>query len=109
VDKLSNLEKEGTVQRFEFTVELAWKTLKDYLEYSGVVLEQNTPKSIVKQAFTAKIISDGQLWIDILDCRNRMSHAYDEVAFDQAVREIAKRFLRGFNELEEFFKDRSAP
>ncbi len=109
VDKLSNLEKEGTVQRFEFTVELAWKTLKDYLEYSGVVLEQNTPKSIVKQAFTARIIRDGQLWIDILDCRNRMSHAYDEVAFDQAVREIAKRFLHGFNELEGFFKNRSAP
>ena len=104
VNALSNLEKEGAVQRFEFTVELAWKTLKDYLEYSGVVLDQNTPKSIVKQAFTAKIISDGQLWIDILDCRNRMSHNYDAAAFDQAVREMAGRFLPGFIELHDFFK-----
>jgi len=108
VDALSNLEKEGAVQRFEFTVELAWKTLKDYLEYSGVVLDQNTPKHIVKQAFAAKIISDGQLWIDILDCRNRMSHKYDEAAFDQAVREMAVRFLPGFIELHDFFKKRIA-
>lgn len=107
VSTLSNLEKEGTVQRFEFTVELAWKTLKDYLESSGVVLDQNTPKSIVKEAFAAKIISDGQLWIDILDCRNRMSHTYDEAAFDQAVHEMARRFLRGFDELYDFFKKRS--
>jgi nucleotidyltransferase substrate binding protein (TIGR01987 family) len=108
VDSLSNLEKEGAVQRFEFTVELAWKTLKDYLESNGVVLDQSTPKHVVKQAFAAKIISNGQLWVDILDCRNRMSHTYDEAAFDQAVHEMAKRFLRGFNELYEFFKKMSA-
>jgi nucleotidyltransferase substrate binding protein (TIGR01987 family) len=109
VDHLSDLEKEGTVQRFEFTVELAWKTLRDYLEHTGMVLDQNTPKNVIKQAFAAKIISDGQLWIDILDCRNRLSHTYDEAAFDQAVREIAKRFLSAFEELYEFFKKRSAP
>ena len=109
IDHLSDLEKEGTVQRFEFTVELAWKTLKDYLEHTGIVLDQITPKNVIKQAFAAKIISDGQLWIDILDCRNRLSHTYDEAAFDKAVREIAKRFLRAFEELYEFFKKRSAP
>src|ERR1041385_536913 len=95
VESLSELEKEGTVQRFEFTVELAWKTLKDYLEHSGIVLAQNTPKNVVKQAFAAKIISDGQLWIDMLDCRNALSHTYDEAAFDKAVREMAKRFQIG--------------
>jgi nucleotidyltransferase substrate binding protein (TIGR01987 family) len=108
VESLSKLEKEGAVQRFEFTVELAWKTLKDYLEYSGVVLEQSTPKNVIKQAFVAKIIPDGQLWIDILDCRNQMSHTYDEVAFDRAVHEMAKRFLIGFDQLHDFFKQRSA-
>ncbi|HEY1718379.1 MAG TPA: nucleotidyltransferase substrate binding protein [Verrucomicrobiae bacterium] len=108
VDNLSNLEKEGAVQRFEFTVELGWKTLKDYLEHSGVVLDQSTPKHIIKQAFAAKIISNGQLWIDILDCRNRMAHTYDEAEFNQAVHEMAKRFLPGFDELHDFFKKRSA-
>ena len=104
---LSALEKEGTVQRFEFTVELAWKTLKDYLEHSGIVLEPVTPKNVVKQAFAARIITDGQLWIDMLDCRNRVSHTYDEAVFDQAVREMAARFLRGLDELHEYLKKRS--
>jgi nucleotidyltransferase substrate binding protein (TIGR01987 family) len=108
VENLSQLEKEGAVQRFEFTVELGWKTLKDYLEYSGVVFDQITPSNVVKQAFAAKIISDGQLWIDMLRCRNLMSHTYDEAVFDQAVREMAERFLGGLNELYEFLKARSA-
>lgn len=106
VATLSALEKEGTVQRFAFTVELAWKTLKDYLEHSGIVLEPVTPKHVVKQAFAAKIVSDGQLWIDMLDCRNRLSHTCDEAVFDQAVREMAARFLRGLDELYEFLKQR---
>jgi nucleotidyltransferase substrate binding protein (TIGR01987 family) len=108
VESLSELEKEGTVQRFEFTFELAWKTLKDYLEYNGVVLDQITPSSVIKQAFAAKIISDGQLWIDMLRCRNLMSHTYDEAVFDQAVRDMADRFLRGLDELHDFLKKRSA-
>lgn len=105
--QLSALEKVGTVQRFEFTVELAWKTMKDYLEMSGVVINTVTPRQVVKQAFAAKMISDGQLWIDILDCRNRMAHTYDESAFDQAVREIDERYLPGFEKLYEFFKKQS--
>ncbi len=102
------LEKEGTVQRFEFTVELAWKTLKDYLEHSGIVLKPVTPKNVAKQAFAARIINDGQLWIDMLDFRNRLSHTYDEAVVDQAVREMAARFLHGLDELYEFLKNRSA-
>ena len=108
VESLSALEKEGVVQRFEFTVELAWKTLKDYLEDSGVLFEQITPSNVIKQAYAAKIIADGQLWIDMLRCRNRLSHTYDEAVFDQAVREMSQRFLRGFNELYDFLKRRSA-
>lgn len=108
VESLSDLEKEGTIQRFEFTVELAWKTLKDYLEHSGVVLTQNTPKNVIKQAFAAKIITDGQLWVDMLDCRNSLSHTYDAVVVDKAVREMANRFLGGLDELCDFLKKRSA-
>jgi nucleotidyltransferase substrate binding protein (TIGR01987 family) len=111
VDELSNLEKEGAVQRFEFTLELAWKTLKDYLEYSGVLLEQITPKQVVKQAFSAKIINDGQLWIDMLDRRNLLSHTYDSTVFDEAVREMANRYLPGFDDLRDFLnlKKRNSP
>jgi hypothetical protein len=51
--QMSDLEKEGVVQRFEYTFELAWKTLKDYLVYSGVVFDQITPRNVIKQAFAA--------------------------------------------------------
>jgi len=79
--EMSDLEKEGAIQRFEYTFELAWKTLKDYLIYSGVVFDQITPRSVIKQAFAAKIIQDGQTWIDMLDQRNLMSHTYDDESF----------------------------
>ncbi len=106
IDHLSTLEKQGTIQRFEFTLELAWKTLKDYLEASGVTMSPVTPKLILKEAFAAEIIRDGQLWIDMLGTRNEMSHRYDEAAFDEAVQEIARCYLIGFEELYEFFQHR---
>ena len=65
--EMSDLEKEGVIQRFEYTFELAWKTLHDYLVYSGVSFDQITPRSIIKQAFAAKIIKDGQTWMDMLE------------------------------------------
>lgn len=93
LDSFSELELEGLVQRFEYTFELAWKTLKDYLESSGVVLDQITPKSVIKAAFAAKLVPDGQIWIDMLSHRNLMSHTYDAQKFKEAVVAIADRYL----------------
>ena len=59
----SDLEKQGIIRRFEIAFELAWKTLKDYLQFSGIVFDQITPRSVIKQGFSAKIVSDGQVWI----------------------------------------------
>src|SRR4051812_26286112 len=61
--KMTALEREGTVQRFEFTFELAWKTIKDFLEYSGLVIEAGTPRAVLKAAFAAHLLVDGQTWI----------------------------------------------
>jgi nucleotidyltransferase substrate binding protein (TIGR01987 family) len=93
VERLSQLEKEGLIQRFEFTFELAWKTLKDYLVYQGVSLEATTPRHTIKAAFAAGIIADGQLWIDMLESRNVMSHQYDEARFLASMPDIVERFL----------------
>lgn len=90
---LNQLEKEGTVQRFEYTLELAWKTLKDYLEESGIVLTSITPRQVIKDAFAAKILIDGQAWIDMIDHRNLLSHTYDPVNFEEAVNAIHGRYL----------------
>ncbi|HKH44240.1 MAG TPA: nucleotidyltransferase substrate binding protein [Thermoanaerobaculia bacterium] len=107
VATLSNLEKEGTIQRFEFTVELAWKTLKDYLESEGQVIEPVTPRSVIKEAFAARILSDGQVWIDMLDLRNLLSHTYDEATFDAAVLAIRDRFQAAIEELHHWLLERS--
>ena len=101
---LSPLEKEGAVQRFEYSFELAWKTIKDYLEENGVTISPLTPRQVLKQAFSAKVISEGQVWIDMLDERNRLSHTYDLAAFEEAVEAIATRYLSAMETLLHFFQ-----
>ena len=104
-DALNDLEKEGTVQRFEYTVELAWKVLKDYLEFSGVQLASVTPKSVVKAAFSARLVSDGQLWVDMLDHRNLLAHKYDQSLLDQGLKQIQARYLPALDALHQYLEE----
>ncbi len=106
-EEMSDLEKEGAIQRFEYTFELAWKTLKDYLVYSGVVFDQITPRSVIKQAFAAKIIKDGQTWIDMLDQRNLMSHTYDDESFRIAFDSISRSYLTAIEQVFTWLKQRA--
>ncbi|NCB85688.1 MAG: nucleotidyltransferase, partial [Bacteroidia bacterium] len=69
---LTQLAKEGVTRRFARVVELAWKTLKDYLESENVVLEPVTPRTVIRRAFEAGIIEQGDAWQKALDARNRM-------------------------------------
>ncbi|HEY3857519.1 MAG TPA: nucleotidyltransferase substrate binding protein [Verrucomicrobiae bacterium] len=92
-ESFNDLEMEGLVQRFEYTFELAWKTLKDYLEQSGVVLPQITPNSVIKAAYAAKLIEKGEIWMDMLKHRNLMSHTYDANEFRHAVTSIDAHYL----------------
>jgi nucleotidyltransferase substrate binding protein (TIGR01987 family) len=99
IARLSNLEKEGVVQRFEFTLELAWKTLHDYLSFSGIEVFPVTPRAVVKAAFGAGILSEGQVWIDMIDHRNLLAHTYAETTFAEAVSAIGERYLPALEEL----------
>jgi nucleotidyltransferase substrate binding protein (TIGR01987 family) len=101
---LNQLEKEGVVQRFEYCFELAWKTLKDYLEESGLVFPAVTPRQVLKDAFAAKTLADGQVWIDMLDHRNLLSHTYNLASFEEAVEAIHKRYLAAIDQLHEFLQ-----
>lgn len=96
---LTQLEKEGVIQRFEYTWELAWKVLKDYLEYEGVSLDTITPASVIRAAFEAKIIAHGERWMQALDARNKMSHVYDMKTFDDTIRDIQKTYLALLDDL----------
>jgi nucleotidyltransferase substrate binding protein (TIGR01987 family) len=80
ISTLSELEKEGLVQRFEYTFELSWKTLKDYLESKGVMV--SFPREVIKEAFANEVVVDGETWLEMLDNRNLMAHTYNEAIFN---------------------------
>jgi nucleotidyltransferase substrate binding protein (TIGR01987 family) len=75
--ELSDLEKQGVIQGFEFTFELAWNVMKDYLEEQGIRRIIGS-KAAVRQAFNAGLIEDGQIWMDMINDRNLAAHSYDE-------------------------------
>ena len=97
------LEKEGVIQRFEYSFELAWKTVKDYLEQGGVVFAQVPPRQVLQDAFTAKLLDDGQVWIAMLDYRNHLSPTYSFAEFIKAVDALVSRYLPAMEALHEFF------
>ena len=74
IDELDDLAKEGLVQRFEYTFELAWKTLKDYLESKGE--EVKFARDVIKQSFQFELIENGELWLLMLEKRNLMSYNF---------------------------------
>ncbi|WP_406542233.1 nucleotidyltransferase substrate binding protein [Clostridium ljungdahlii] len=84
---------DGIIQRFEFTFEQSWKVMKLYLEDQGILDEALAPRSTIRVAFKHKIISNGDLWIEMMLDRNRTSHMYDETTAKNIVERIKKCIL----------------
>ena len=99
--EVSQLEKEGIIQRFEYTWELAWKVLRDYLTYQGVVIDTATPRATIRAAFAANVITNGEVWMETLDARNKMSHTYDFKTFEKIIAAIQSDYLALFDQLHE--------
>lgn len=89
---LSDAEKAGLVQFFEIAVELGWKTLGDLLR-SQLANVPMSPLPVIRAAFAADLIDNADLWMDAIERRNIMSHAYDASAFDQLVADAGERFI----------------
>lgn len=70
------LALDGSIQRFEFTIELFWKVMKRLLFEEGI--EASTPRETLQQAFRVGWLTDDQTWLSLLRDRNQTSHAYDE-------------------------------
>lgn len=83
-DQLSELEKEGLIQRFEYTFELAWKVLKDLLEYKGFQGIYG-PNPVLQKAFEVGLISGEDGWRRMMKARNTTSHTYNEGDADEIV------------------------
>ena len=96
-ENTSNIVKEGVIKRFEYTFELAWKTLKDYMEHGGIVT--NLPREVIKQAFANGLILDGDAWIDMLEKRNLIAHTYDEKNFETVFSLITQKYFQAIKQV----------
>lgn len=103
IDELDDLGKEGLIQRFEYTLELSWKTLKDYLESKEVIAK--FPKDVIKEAFQAELIGNGELWLEMLKNRNLLSHTYNEEIFADSIHKIINYYFNEIQNLYTFFNN----
>lgn len=87
---LNKFELQGLIQCFEYTFELAWKTVKDYLEAQGFTVK--SPRQAIQTAFQSGLIADGHTWIDAMEKRNFMAHTYDEALAKEAEKLIREQY-----------------
>ncbi len=100
---LSNLEKQGMIQAFEFTHELAWNTLKDFLQSRGNV-EIYGSRDATREAFKAKLIVEGEIWMEMIQSRNITTHTYNEDTADEIIENVQKSYLTEFIALRDKFQ-----
>ena len=100
IDKgeLSELEEQGLIKAFEYTYELAWNTLKDFLEYSGQT-DIYGSRDAIRKAFELGLIGDGENWMDMLKSRNKTSHTYNEEAAEEICQAVVEVYYSLFKEL----------
>lgn len=96
------IEVQGIIQAFEFTFELSWKTLKDFLEVNDIYT--NSPREVIKNSFEQKYIDAGDIWIDMLEKRNLLSHTYQQEIADLANTAIHSVYFQEISKLIEFLK-----
>ncbi len=96
--ELSDLEAQGLIHGFEYTYELAWKTLKNFLEAQGI-LNLYGSRDTTRAAFRNGLIENGDVWMDMVDKRNLTSHTYDEETAGQVVTAICATYFAEFERL----------
>ena len=94
---LSELEEQGLIQAFEYTHELAWKTLKDFLESRGVSNLYGS-KDTTREAFKQGLLGNGETWMDMIKSRNLTSHTYNEETAQAVVQAICTSYFPEFNQ-----------
>lgn len=92
---------DGTLHRFEFTFELAWKLIKNYLEYLGMAETTGSPRETIQNGFKQGIIEDGEEWINMMLARNSLSHIYDEKSSREIYVKIKNNYINLFVKLKE--------
>lgn len=98
--KLNELEEQGLIQAFEYTHELAWNVLRDYLREQGNAAIHGS-RDATREAFKLDLITDGDTWMDMIRDRNRTSHTYNQIVANQIATNISLRFFPLFLALRE--------
>jgi nucleotidyltransferase substrate binding protein (TIGR01987 family) len=101
--QLSELENQGLIQAFEFTHELAWNTLKDYIEHIGGQSLIGS-KDTTREAFQKGLIADGNVWMEMIKNRNLTSHTYNENTSKLITKNIIELYTPSFKEFSEKMK-----
>jgi nucleotidyltransferase substrate binding protein (TIGR01987 family) len=92
---LDEMIKEGLIQRFEYTHELAWNVMKDYAEYQGNV-NVGASRDASREAFQLKLVSDGKVWMNMIGSRNKTLHTYNEETADEIYDKIINEYYAAF-------------
>jgi len=103
---LTPLEQQGLIQGFEFTHELAWNVLKDYLTYQGIS-DLVGSRDASRSAFKNALIQDGDVWMKMIEARNQTSHTYNIETAQAIVLSICQAFYPAFQAFAEQFKNRA--
>ena len=94
---LSDLEKQGLIQAFEFTHELAWNVMKDYFSYQGTQ-DITGSRDATREAFSKNLLQDGEGWMAMIQSRNKTSHTYNKVVADEVVDAIINIYFGLFKD-----------
>ena len=92
---------DGSLHRFEFTFELAWKLIKYYLEYMGMAEITGSPRETIQNGFKQGLIEDGEEWINMMLARNSLSHLYDEKSSREIYNKIKNEYINLFIKLKD--------
>jgi len=94
---LSELEKQGLIQAFEFTHELAWQVIKDYFAYQGNP-DITGSRDAAREAFQKGLVEDGEGWMEMIKSRNQTSHTYQQKVADEIAGHIVERYFPLFQQ-----------
>lgn len=96
---LSDLEKQGVIQSFEYTHELAWNTMKDYFEYQGDASIKGS-RDATRAAYKFTLITNGEDWMDMIRSRNKTSHTYNKETAEEIFSAIVGDYYRAFKQFQ---------
>jgi nucleotidyltransferase substrate binding protein (TIGR01987 family) len=97
---LSELEEQGLVKAFEFTYELAWNVMKDYLVFQGYTTVTGS-RDAIRLAFQVGLVTDGENWMEMIVGRNKSSHTYDAATVQSLIQKITSCYADLFCRFEE--------